>query len=55
MLNLVPTQETAYAEIVALAELQERIARTDEQIDDTVFALYGLSEDEIKTVRAASN
>ncbi len=33
------------------AELQERIARTDEQIDDAVFALYGLSEAEIAIVK----
>lgn len=34
-----------------LTELEQKIETTDEEIDERVFALYGLTEKEIKLAR----
>jgi len=35
-------------------ELDEKIKHTDQRIDEIVYDLYGLTEDEITTVKEAS-
>lgn len=38
-----------------LSELKTKIDETDREIDKKVYALYGLSEDEIKIIEESSN
>lgn len=46
--------ESAYNETMAqLAPLQVKIKATDDLIDQIVYRLYGLSEEEIKVVEGA--
>lgn len=44
----------SYVETKARAEeLEERIKRTDDLIDETVYELYGLTDEEIRIVEEA--
>ena len=50
-LNLVLAEMKRKSPLHNLTELEQKIETTDEQIDGRVFALYGLTEKEIKLVR----
>jgi hypothetical protein len=50
-LNLVLAEMTKKSPLLDLTQLEHDIAVTDDEIDDRVFALYGLTDEEIKLVR----
>jgi len=49
------TPEIAYSEIGRLVKSFKEIARVDEEIDRRVYALYGLTQEEIKVVEGKAD